>query len=755
MSRADDLLSFMDDEPEPIGPALSARAPWRVLVVDDDPDVHQSTIYALRGLQVAERSLELLHAHSAEQALAMLRVEPRIAVILLDVVMESANAGLDLVQRVRGELNLQNVRIILRTGQPGQAPELETIRRYDINDYKTKSELTRGKLYATLTAAVRSYDQLRRLDASRRGLEKVIAASNQFIAEQGLVTFAEGVIMQIAGLLGVDAEGLVCACLDPTPRAAPEDGDTCLVIAAAGRYRHLIRRRIDELDSPTIAESLQACLQQRQNQYGAAHVTLFFAGRHLGDFAAHVTTTTPLCEVDRHLLEVFCTNITLCAANVALVARLRELAYFDPLVRLPNRAATIEFLDQRIGQGLLDGQVLATIDIDRFAETNDIFGHPFGDQLLKALALRLAQHLAPHCHVARVAGNTFAVVGDAEHVNPDALQTLLEAPLEVAGASRRLSVSMAFVRCDEIQSADGSDLLKDAAIVMKHVRAGGPGRSGFYTREIRADSRERTRLLHGLQRALDLDRLFLMYQPKVELATGQLTGLEALMRWRADDGSLVQPDHFIPVAEQSGLIVALGEWALRSALVHLRQLSALGHEQLRVAVNVSAVQFGHPQFLQTIERALDDSGMHPERLELEITESVAVIGMDRVASTLQAVRAREVGIAIDDFGTGFSSLSYLDRLPADRLKIDRAFVQLLETERPGARIARMIVPLGHQLGMKVLAEGVETPEQAQALSEMGCDEAQGFLVARPMDYARLQGWLEGYRPRPVAQTEPA
>ncbi len=762
MPHSDDLLQFIDDTPGPLRAAAvpstrqAGAPPWRILIVDDDDDVHESSAFALRGLNIAGRPLELLHARSAAQALALLQQQPQVAVVLLDVVMESQSAGLDLVDQIRAQPALQHTRIILRTGQPGQAPELDTIRRYDINDYKTKSELTRGKLYVTLTAAVRAYDQLRRLEAGRLGLEKVIAASNQFIAEQGLASFAEGVILQLAGLLGIDPEGLLCACTEAalpdsntTPvalggagdRAAP--GDNYIVIAAAGRYRHLIRHRLDAIDQPKILDALRGCLDQRRNRFADDHAVLFFAGRGMRDFAAYIGTAQPVGELDRDLLQVFCTNITLCASNVALVERLRRLAYFDPLLGLPNRAAAIDHMDAQIRAGHAAGQALAFVAIDQFAEANELFGPQFGDLLLKSLALRLVAALPAPCHVARVGGSTFSVFGPAEQVSERVLRPLLAQPLDIDGVPRLLSVTLAVVPCDEAALVDGAGLLLDAAITLKHARSDGDGRSARYTAALGAAARERTRLLHGLHRALGQSRLSLHYQPKVDLASGALVGLEALMRWRGDDGALVSPDRFIPVAEQSGLIVPLGDWALRKALADLTVLAAAGHGALHMAVNVSAVQFAHPDYLAQLDAALAASGVAPAQLELEVTESVAVIGLERLAELLTQVRARGVGVAIDDFGTGFSSLSYLDRLPADRLKIDRAFVDLLATDRPGARIARMIVPLGHQLGMRVLAEGVETADQARALREMGCDEVQGYAVARPMDLAQLQHWLHG------------
>lgn len=731
----EDLFKFIDGAPP--AAATAPREPWQILVVDDDPDVHESTAYGLRGLEIEGRSLQLLRADSAADALDVLRREPHVAVVLLDVVMETDNAGLVAVAAIRGELGMANVRIILRTGQPGQAPEIETIRRYDINDYKAKSELTRTKLYTTLTAAIRAYDQLRRLDASRQGLEKIVEASNQFIAEPGLQGFAEGVITQIAGLVGVQPDGVVCA---STPHPTADGVAHCVVIAAAGRLAHLIQRRITEIDDPHIVASLTQCLAERRNLLAERSVTLFFPGRESSNFAAFVYASAPLRDVDMHLLEVFCTNIALCAANVELVTRLRNYAFVDRMLGLPNRTAFIQHLDDAEAAGGTAGRAIGLLDVDQFAETNDMFGHPYGDQLLAAIAQRLATVQAGAGYLARVAGDTFGLFGLASSVNPEVLRSVFEQPFEIENVLRPVSVCMGFVRCDDTVG-NGQELLKDASIALKRAKELGQGRSAYYSAEVGTITRERTRMLHGLQRAFNHEHLFVVYQPQVCLNSGRPIGVEALMRWRTDDGKFVPPDHFIPVAEQSGLIVILGAWVLRSALHAIGRLRSQGIANIRVAVNVSSVQFAQPQFLNMLDQALLDTGTPPENLELEITESVAVMGMERVADLLRQIKARGIAVAIDDFGTGFSSLSYLDRLPADRLKIDRAFVSSLDSGRLGARIAEMIVPLGHQLGMKVLAEGVETEAQADILRKLGCDEAQGYLYARPMVIEELGPWL--------------
>ncbi|MCB1768966.1 MAG: DUF3369 domain-containing protein, partial [Candidatus Competibacteraceae bacterium] len=243
MPEHDEFLSFLDEEASSLSPATSvAERVWRVLIVDDDRDVHTATEFALGETIILNRRLQFLHAYSGVEALQLLRREPHVAVILLDVVMETEDIGLRIVQAIREELGLNHTRIILRTGQPGHAPEIDTINRYDINDYKTKSELTRNKLYTTLTTAIRCYDQLCQLDASRRGLEQIVAASNRFIVEQGLQTFAEGVIIQIAGFVGIEPEGLMC--VSTHPAGASDDPMTDpqpIITAAMGRYRYLIQ----------------------------------------------------------------------------------------------------------------------------------------------------------------------------------------------------------------------------------------------------------------------------------------------------------------------------------------------------------------------------------------------------------------------------------------------------------------------------------------------------------------------------------
>ena len=740
----DDLVDFADDGDEPL-PANSGKTDdegiraataggrvWRVLVVDDDEDVHQATEFSLGGLRILGRSLQFLHARSSLEAIDILMEEGDVAVILLDVVMESPDAGLAAVGVIRRDLGLGNAQIILRTGQPGYAPEIETIRRYDINDYRTKSELTRTKLYTVVTAGIRIYDQLTRMAAARAGLEQAMLASTDLIAREDRQGFLDSVLRHGASLLGVPLNVLLVSTEARMPRAYR-------VTAACGASAPLLGQALENLE-PVARAGIEAALAARRTIVNDHGIALFFPGRRAPDFAAYFPDGLAAPPPERHLLDVFCNVVAASGENIELVGDLTRFAYVDALTGLGSRRAFIRAIDERLAAQPRDRIGLALLDVDQFAEINDALGHAYGDRLLLATAERLCAALDGECTIARVAGDTFGVVGEPGQVRTEILRPLFHLPFVIDGDERPVSVSMALVDAG-IAEGDGVSLLKDASIVLKRAKAGGLGQVARYSAALGAESRARTKMLDELRHGIREGELFLVYQPQIELASGRVVGVEALARWRNARGELVPPDRFIPIAEQSGLILQMGQRGLNVALRDVVRAHAAGHADLRVAVNVSASQFAHRDMTDVIEAALREHGVAPQHLELEITESVALMGMEFVAELLTRLRQLGLAIAIDDFGTGYSSLSYLDRLPVDRLKIDRAFVWALDASSGGARIAEMVVPLGHALRLKVLAEGVETESQADRLRALGCDEVQGFLYARPMPIDELLAWL--------------
>lgn len=733
-AETNDVLVFAKEERDQ--PAAEAAC-WTVLVVDDEPDVYAATCMALRGLEVLGRPLRFLHAESGQEAFALLSHTPDVAVILLDVVMESESAGLDLVARIRGELGMHKPRIILRTGQPGYAPEMQAIRDYDINDYRIKSELTRTRLYTVLTAALRSYQTLEAVEANRADLEYLLNAQNELLSANTMPAFALGVLERLAGLFDLPVNAIFCS---DGRRFHHSEDQQRRVVAALGSYGDWSWRPLDSLGEGPEVEAIELAFATRRTVFAPCGIATFLPSRTGADAVAFVAGQAESDVHDPRVFDMFVQNTTVAADGVRLVERLRDAAYVDGLTRLPNRSALAETIDAVLRILPEAPQRLLLIDIDQFSELNETFGDRIGDALLRGVAQRLETQAGGVVHVARVANDTFAAFGPRDALVPGEWAKNLDRPYDVEGLEIGLSVSFGGV---EIRSdcGNGGEAIKMGYSALKRAKQTGHRSVAFYSHEVATEIKERTRLLHGLRSAFDQERLFLMYQPQVDARSGRTIGLEALMRWRADDGRLVPPDRFIPIAEQSGLIKDLGAWAMRTAIHRAAALRAEGHA-LRMAVNVSMSQLLEPGFEVMIAEALADGALPAELLEIEITESVAMQAPDIVLPKLVALKALGVCVAIDDFGTGYSSLFSLEKLSPDRLKIDRSFVMGLDAEQNTGGIAKMIVDLGCTLGLKVIAEGVETATQRQKLVDLGCHELQGYLFSPPLAIENLSDWVE-------------
>ena len=704
---------------------------WRVLIVDDEPDVHQVTILALKDFVIEGRHLEFFHAYSATEARTCLKENPDLAVALLDVVMESDDAGLRLVRYIREELGNTALRVILCTGQPGYAPVIDTIRSYDINDYKTKSEITRVRLYTSLTVAIRSYWQIRQLEANRRGLELIVAASNDLSRPRGLSRFAEGVVTQLCALLGVREDGVICAASDIST-VSP------YILAAAGRYSDWIGQPLSDIPEERVRQKLVQSLAERCHLFGET-TCLFF--NVPGDYSlvAFVDVDHQLSELDRNLLEVFCGNISIAFENTRLYQRISNLAFEDPLLKLPNRNSFLDRIDQRPD----DSNRLALVDIDGFADINSILDQDFGDAVLDVVAQRLRHAFTSTVVVARIGSDVFGILGPDSEVNAERISAVFSDPFDVGSENLRLSATSGLVKIGEI-SFKAVELLKNAGVALKHAKNFNRGSALFFEMAHATEARERMQMLSRLRLAFSAERLFLVYQPFVDLASGRIVGAEALLRWRTDQGEYIPPDRFIPLAEQSGLMVPIGDWVTRGALRFLKHLLDLGTSEFRMAINVSHVQFREPNFVEKLVAAIKEYGISPANVEIELTESVAIDNIKLIDQKLSSIRSAGVTIAIDDFGTGYSSLNILRQLNVDRLKIDRAFVSGEDSLQGDYSIAGMVLKLAEQLGLETIAEGIETQAQREKLSSMGCREGQGYLFSEPLHgdqfAAKLIGW---------------
>jgi diguanylate cyclase (GGDEF)-like protein len=429
-------------------------------------------------------------------------------------------------------------------------------------------------------------------------------------------------------------------------------------------------------------------------------------------------------------------------------ARLAFLAQFDPLTGLPNRALLVDRLGQLIVQAGRHGGSLGVlfIDLDGFKVVNDTLGHAAGDELLKATGRRLKAAVRGGDTVARIAGDEFAVIlNDLARSEDGALVAqkiidALAAPLPVAGQEVFVSASIGIA----VFPADGADadtLLGAADAAMYRAKHSGRNGYQFFTSEINQRTRARAQLASELRRALEREEFALAYQPKFDLRSGKACAAEALLRWRRPDGVLVPPVEFIPVLEETGLIVPVGEWVLGRACRDLKAWKDGGARTVPVAVNLSARQFRQQDLDVRIQALVREAGVSPGLIELEITESQLMHDPDRAMRIVRALHDGGIRIALDDFGTGYSSLSYLTRFAMSSLKIDRSFVANVLSDQASAAIVRAIVDMAHTLGFTVVAEGVETEGQVAFLRGLSCDQAQGYFFARPMPAAELAAIL--------------
>jgi diguanylate cyclase (GGDEF)-like protein len=443
-------------------------------------------------------------------------------------------------------------------------------------------------------------------------------------------------------------------------------------------------------------------------------------------------------------------------ARVVAEERVEALAFHDALTGLPNRAGLAAPIEQAAAASRRDGTsfALLCIDLDRFRHINDSLGHETGDRVLVAVAQRIKACLRQDDVLARLGGDQFAVLvapADSPAAEATARRVLnvVAQPCEVDGAPFTLTCSIG-VALAPSHGQRIDDLTRHAEAAMRLAKQG--GRAGYRMHQARAegDRRLHMRLDHAMRQALISGRFRLHYQPQVDLRSGAIVGAEALLRWRDPEMGEMSPGQFIPVAEDSGFIVALGDWVLSQAV---RQAS-LWHGKgigLPIAVNVSAVQFQQVQFIDRVAGVLAVSGLPPHLLELELTESILVHDAAEALNRLHALARLGVKMSIDDFGTGYSSLSYLKRFPIGKLKIDRSFVMGLPGDESDAAIVRAILQMARALGKQVIAEGVETEAQRQFLQDAGCNEFQGFLYAPALDALSFEHRLPLPSPAPAAQ----
>ncbi|MGH1484228.1 MAG: putative bifunctional diguanylate cyclase/phosphodiesterase [Geminicoccales bacterium] len=462
-------------------------------------------------------------------------------------------------------------------------------------------------------------------------------------------------------------------------------------------------------------------------------------------------------ELDEILILGFFSTIAACAFSIrrsldlrqemqrreASDAEARYLAYHDPLTGLANRGHFNDRLQDALQKTQEKNVAALAIDLDRFKEINDTLGHAAGDTLLRIVAKRLQGSLRSIDLVGRLGGDEFAIV-QTRICNVEAvvdlakrLTSVLAQPYDLDGHEMRCTVSIGIALGPQ-DGKTANDLLRSADAALYQAKRDGRCTFRFFEPGMNEALRSRRMLEQDLRQTIDNDGFKLHYQPLFDLREQRITGYEALLRWQHPERGNIPPDEFIPLAEETGLILPISEWVLRTACREAKSWE----QPLKVAVNLSAVQFSQSDVVASVQAALEVSGLSPEMLELEITESLLMNDTERVLAELHRLRDLGISIAMDDFGTGYSSLAYLWRFPFDKLKIDRSFVTDLDSDPKVAEIVQTIISLGQTLKLSVTAEGIETAQQADALTVQGCDLGQGFFLGRPLpasDLAHLTG----------------
>jgi diguanylate cyclase len=515
-------------------------------------------------------------------------------------------------------------------------------------------------------------------------------------------------------------------------------------------------------------------LGHSKKMFSAVIMGLGITGMHYIGMAAAKFAGNSIClvqrGVDSYWLAITISLVTLCILSITLLLsvidshlasqtagltrslrraneQLHHLVLHDNLTRLPNRTLLEDRITQAISSAQGLGKLFAVmlLDLDRFKTINDSLGHHYGDKLLQAVAQRLTATLRAEDTVARIGGDEFVVllkeIGEPQAAANIAqkLLTALSEPFYIEDQEQNMSSSIGI----SIYPNDGLDLralMVNADGAMYHAKKMGRNNYQFFTREMTAVASARLELEKSLRRAMENREFELHYQPKVNVKSGAVTAMEALIRWRDPQKGLISPVEFIPLAEELGLIIPLGAWVLITACQQNKQWQAAGLPRIRVAVNLSAVQFRQKNLVEFISQVLQDTGLDASFLELEVTESVIMQNAEEATLVLEKLHGKGIHISIDDFGTGYSSLSYLKRFPLDTLKIDRSFVRDISSDPDDAAIVKSVIALAHSLRLGVIAEGVETEEQLAFLSALGCDEYQGYYRSRPVpaeEFAQL------------------
>ena len=690
-----------------------------ILIVDDNPE----NLVVLNKILLP--TYRVLAANSGQRALRLATSNPKPDLILLDVMMPEMD-GYAVLAQLKADPVSSDIPVIFVTAMDSCEDEQRGL-ELGATDYITKPVrpvivLARVQTQLELKNArdrLRNQNALLEAEVARRTAENesIMASAGEGIYgtdTQGLINFINPAALN---MLGYTKEELMGRDAHMTLFHPAEDAGT-LLIEQCPLHSYIAEDLAIERQEETFWRKDRTPLPVELTRMPL---------RHGGKVTGTVVTLMDITE------------------RKSYMAQLERKSNFDDLTGLPNRNLLTDRLDRSIKRSRnkqLPFSVLV-VGLGHFREINDSLGHTHGDKVLREVALRLEKLVKNSESVARLGGDKFVLLIEDDDTLPARQQSVLETlsrPFLIDGQETFMSPCIGISLFPKDGEA-GETLLKNAEAAMYKARAAGGNKFHFYSVEMNARSLERLTMENELRRAQEQDELRLVYQPQLNLRSGEIIGVEALIRWHHPRRGLVPPTQFIPLAEATGLIVPIGEWVLRTACAQNKAWQDAGLPNVTMAVNLSAHQFIGQDIAARVEKILRETGLDPCFLELELTESAAMYDVDDFVLTTKKLKALGVTLSIDDFGTGYSSLSYLKRFAIDRLKIDKSFVDEITQDPNNAAIAQAVTALSHSLSLSVIAEGVETEGQLNMLRGQGCDEMQGFYFSKPITAAEFDSML--------------
>ncbi len=571
--------------------------------------------------------------------------------------------------------------------------------------------------------------------AEIESLNKIIGSAINFFNKSSLNDFCDGVLSQITQIYGLEKEDIICAKLGSLFDRRESNIRFC---AVAGKNEQLFNHSLHQLSNPYVEGLIENAFKLKRESLLDSESVLFHIS---SDFQMAMYVNCPL-TTDSSLyrtLQHFLKSMSCGYISIVEVIHLKATAYSDQLTRLPNRNDFIKLLNSPDYATSNDGLHVVLVDINHFSDINDGLGQDVGNLLLKAISKRFRASFNETVNIARIGADVFAFLGPAKHLLPNQINEKFDAPFRAGQYALPVRVSMGLCKIDS-EFDNGLNIIKRCNIALNLAKKKAGLNHRWYNAELESHTAWRLEHIRKLSMAYEQKMLEVWYQPQLNFKTKKIVGVEALMRWPDGDGCFIAPDIFVPLAEYSGLIVDMGYWVLRESLSAIQGLTEQGYDDIRVSVNVSIMQLRSRDFVQHVKDIVIEYGINPSRLELEITENILMDDPHIVIESLHLLRNFGVNIAIDDFGTGFSSMSYLQKMPLNRLKIDRSFIKNCSYSQP-ALLAETVISLAQKLNLETIAEGVERVEQAEYLESLGCDEVQGFLYNKPLRLTELSDTL--------------